>query len=105
MRDQEHRAAAHEVSHRAEDLRFRVGVDGARRLVEDEYWTVLQEGPRERDALPLASRELRTALPDLGVVASGQPDDELVRVGGVRGGHDLLPGRAGRGVRDVLRDT
>src|SRR5207302_7903758 len=81
MRDQEHRAAAHQMPHRAEDYCFRFRIHGARRLVEDEDGAVLEEGAGERDALSLASRELRAALPDVGVVAAGQAHNELVRIG------------------------
>src|SRR6266566_1651457 len=77
MRDQDHGSVAHQVPHGAEDLRLGFGVDGARGLVEDEHRTVLQEGAGQRDALPLASRELRAALTDLGVVAARQAHDEL----------------------------
>ena len=105
MRDQDHGSAAHQVPHRAEDFRLGFGVDGARGLVEDEHRTVLQEGAGQRDALPLASGELRAALTDLGVVAARQAHDELVGVGGVRGGDDLLPCGTRGGVRDVLRDA
>src|SRR5207248_3468489 len=67
MRDQQHGAAAHQMPHRAEDLRLRVSVDRARGLVENQHRAVFKEGTCERDALPLAPRELRAALPDLRV--------------------------------------
>src|SRR5207237_634264 len=97
--------STHHMAHRTENLRLGFGVDGARGLVEDEHRTVLQEGAGQRDALPLASGELRAALTDLGVVAARQAHDELVGVGGVRGGDDLLPCGTRGGVGDVLRDA
>ena len=105
MRDQDHGSAAHQVPHRAEDLRLGLRVNGARGLVENEHRTVLQEGAGEGDTLSLAPGELRAALPDVRVVASWQPHDELVRVGGVCRGDDLLSARAGRGIGDVFSDA
>ena len=67
-----------------------------RRLVEHEDRRVLQDHARERDALPLAARELHAALADVGVVAGAavpvaQAHDELVRLRLARGRDDLAP--------------
>ena len=60
--------------------------------------------PRERDALALAAREREALLADHGVVAVGQPQDELVRFGRARRGLDLLARRVGPAEADVGGD-
>ena len=60
------------------------------------------QGTRERDALALAAREHAAALADLGVVALGQAQDHLVRVGALRGLDDRLGVDIAQ-ARDVLR--
>ena len=58
---------------------------------------------RERDALPLPAAEREALLADDGVVAVGQPQDELVRLGRARRGLDLLPRRVGLAERRCWR--
>src|SRR5256885_10655507 len=65
----------------------------------------LQEGARQRDALPLAARQLHAPLADLGFIALRETLDELVCVGGLGSRDNLLARGAGRGVGDVLRDA
>ena len=65
------------------------GVEGARRLVEDEDAGVLEQHPGERDALLLAARQLVAALADDRVVAVGQLHDPVVDGGRPRGGVQL----------------
>src|SRR5439155_4229072 len=102
--DDDYGAALFETLQRVDDRGLGLRVHRARGLVQDQHGTVLQERARQRDALPLAARELHTALPDLRVVALGQALDELVGVRRLGRGDDLLPRRAGRRVRDVFGD-
>ena len=53
MGDHEGRAALHQALHRVHDRSLGVDIDGTGRLVEDEDRGILQEGPRQRDALAL----------------------------------------------------
>ncbi len=103
--DDDYGAALFETLQCVDDRGLGLRVHRARGLVQDQHGTVLQERARQRDALPLASRELRAALPDLSVVAPGQPRDELVRVGRLGRGDDLVAARTRRGVCDVVGDA
>ena len=61
-----------------------------------------QQRPGDRDPLALAAREGQPALADARLVAVRQVADELVRLGLAGGLLDLLGGRPGRAVGDVL---
>ena len=65
---------------------------------------IAQDGARDRDALALAARQLDTALADHRVVAVGQGRDEIVDVGGRRGGADVVVARVGPAHADVGLD-
>ena len=56
-------------------------VESARRLVQQQYARIAEESARDRNALLLAAGQLHAALAHLGLVAVGEVDDELVRVG------------------------
>ena len=100
--DDEGGAMAHRRLERGLDHALAFGVEGAGRFVEEEQRRVLQHRPGDRDPLALPAREADAALAEEGLVALGQGGDEVVRVGGGRGGDHL--GVAGRGpaVADVL---
>ena len=60
------------------------------RLIEDHQPRVPVQRARQRDALTLAAREQAAAIADLGVVALGQPQDEIVRLRQLRGADHRL---------------
>ena len=62
-----------------------------------------QQGPGDRDPLPLAAGERLPALADQRVVAVGQAQDELVGTGGAGRGDDLVAGGARAGRRRCSR--
>ena len=105
MRDDQHGATVHQSPDRGEDRRFRLRVDRARRLVQDEDRAVLQESAGKGDALALAARKLPTALADLCVIAAREPDDEIVGVRSLRRGNDRVAADPVVAVRDVLGDA
>src|SRR3990172_6729522 len=72
---------ADEVGGRLLDHELALGVEVGGRLVEDEDRRVLEEGARDRDALPLAAREPHAPLAHGRLVAVGARQDELVGVG------------------------
>ncbi len=89
-----------------------LGVERAGGLVEDEDLRVGDQRPGDGEALALAARQVRRALIDLGLVASGQLLDELFGAGepgrvdhlvegGVRFG-DGDVGADGAGEQEVL---
>ena len=105
VRDEEARAPLHQPLHRLEDPGLGRHVDRARGLVEHQDAAALEEGPGQRDPLPLATRQPHPALTDRGVVAVRETADEPVRVRLVGGGDDLAHAGVRPGVADVLRDA
>ena len=83
---------------------LRFGVEGARRLVEDEDRRLLVEGACDRDPLTLPAREQQPGLTDLRLVAELQPLDELVRVRDPRRPLDPVQVRLLVTEGDVARD-
>src|SRR5215813_13787510 len=80
--DDEGGAALHEGGEAALDEAFGLGVEVARRFVEDEDEGVGEEGAGDGDALLLAAAEADAAFADHGVVAFFELGDEVVGVGG-----------------------
>ncbi len=102
MCNHDHDAAARAYFHNRLGQRLvALGVEVGIRLVEHHEERIAIERARERDALALAGREHRTALPDLRVIAFRKPDDHIVHVRGL-GGRDH---RIGGGIRLVARDV
>src|SRR6185437_8773460 len=56
------------------------------------------------DALALATRQLQAMLADRRIVAARERRDEVVRIGALGGGHDLVLAGAGLSEGDVLAD-
>ena len=74
--------------------RLVLGIQRAGRFVEQQDARVAQQGARERDALPLPTRQARAAGAQPRLVALRQGGDEVVRGGGAGGGLHLRTGRA-----------
>ncbi len=86
MRDDDRGAVGEQGLQRPSWIRrSRRDVERCRRLVEDQHRGVGEEGPRERDQLPLPGRHAAAALVDVGVVAVRQRLDELVGADRARG--------------------
>src|SRR5207237_7211376 len=103
--DRNRRASLREAVERLLDEPLRLGVERARRLVEDEDRRVAQDRPRDRDPLLLAAGEAVAALADDGVVALGQRRDHLVDPGGPGRSLDLLVARVGLREAEVLANA
>ena len=85
-----------------EDQRFRLGVDGAQGVVEDEDRRVVDERAGKSHPLPLPPGESHAPFPDLGVVALLELQDRVVH-GGDRGRLVDLPfSRARTAETDVV---
>ena len=95
-------APLHQVVERLLDLLFGRGVDRGSRLVQDQDARIDQQRAGDGDALALAARQRLPAFAHQRIVAVRQAQDELVRVGRARGGHDLLARGLGLAVGDVL---
>ena len=76
--DDECRAAAGELIQSAGDAALRGGVDAGGGVVEDQDARVLEQRPRDRDALALPTRKRVASLADSRVIALRQVVDELL---------------------------
>src|SRR2546427_81715 len=97
-------AASHETIERRLDQRLALRVDRRERLVEHEDRRVAQERARDGDPLALATREPHTALAHDGVVALGEPEDELFRVRGAGRRAQLVGARVRLAHPDIVLD-
>src|SRR5688500_10516516 len=88
--DHEHRSSAQKPVDRILHQPLRFGAARGSSLIENEDWRVTQQGPRDRQPLPLSTRQTRSPLPKQRVVPARQLHDEAMRVGGLRGILDLL---------------
>src|SRR5690606_349155 len=79
VRDDERRPSTAESIESALDLVLGLGVERARRLVEDEDGRLLEDGPCDGDALALAAGQGSAPLTGEVVVAPRLARDELVR--------------------------
>src|SRR5881397_1716407 len=102
VRDDEGRTPPPQRPQAVLDGCFALRVETGRGLVEDQDPRIGQDGPRDRDALALASRQLHPSLPDHRVVALLEAAHELVAMGDARRLLDLLARGVGLGERDVL---
>ena len=68
-----------ELHQRLLDLQLGIGIDAGGGFVEHEDLGVGDQRAGKADQLALAERKIAAALFELGVVALGQPHDELVR--------------------------
>src|SRR5262245_30565454 len=67
VRDDDHRPARRDAREVGVDDRLAFGVEGAGRLVEDEDARIDDQGAGDRQALPLAAREVGRTLIDVGL--------------------------------------
>ena len=77
--DQQHGLGSEGVTQGVVDRLLRAGVDGARRIVQDEDARVGEDRARDRDALTLSAGQAEPTLADHGVVSPGQGTHELIR--------------------------
>jgi hypothetical protein len=102
VRDHDRRPPFHEASQGLHYPMTGAGVQTRSRLVEYENGCVADHRAGDGDALALPAGEEPALLPDHGVVALGQCEDEVVRVGGLRRAGYLLFGRTRLAVGNVL---
>ena len=104
MRYGEDGAVLHQVRQGVLHEAFGHGVEGARRLVEDKYRRVAENGSRDRDALPFAAGEHKSLFAHDAAVAFRLGHYEVVRVRHLGGGDNLVVRGVGGSVPDVLLD-
>ena len=99
--DAHDRAARARVGEAAAQVGLGAGVERARRLVEDEDGRVAEQRAGDGEALALPAAHAHAAVAEDGLVAGREARDELVQLGRLGGGDDLLVGRVGAAERDV----
>ena len=104
VRDRDRGAVGRHGVERGEDVLLGAGVERAGRLVEQQDRRVLDEGPRDRDALLLAARELEPALAHLGGEALRQALDQRHQGRGARCVGDVGLARPVAAIGDVVAD-
>ena len=104
MRDDERRAARRQLGQRLLHRLLALVVEGACGLVQYENRRILEEDAGNGDALLLAAREARAALPHLRLVAIGQGKRKLVHARSAARLGDLGRRGIGLSVGDVFRD-
>ena len=102
VRDDERRAAGEQFGHRRLNQLLALGVEIARRFVEDQDLRRGEDRARDGEPLLLAAGQLHAAFADEGVIALGQLLDEFVRVGASRRVLDLGSRRVVTAIRDVV---
>ena len=81
MRDHERGSTAHERFERLDDALLGTDIDGAGRLVQNQYRRVFQKGTRNRQALAFATGEGARSFADWSVIPVRQADDEFMGSG------------------------
>ncbi|MCY1249864.1 hypothetical protein D9M72_634380 [compost metagenome] len=105
MRDEDRGAPLAQEPQRSLDLAFGKAVDVGRRLVQDQDLRVGQQRSCKAQELPLANREIASALTQLRVVAFRQTGDEGVGSHRPRRRHHVFQRGAGQTVADVVQDA
>src|SRR5580658_2022655 len=89
MSDNKSRSSLHQEIETALDHRFRFGVEGACRFIEDENARIRKNGARDGDALPLTAGELNAAFADYGFIAFWKALRKLIDTGYTTCLHEL----------------
>ena len=100
----EGRAPGHERRQCRQHVALGLDIEVRRRLVEDQDRGVLDDRPRDRQALTLAAAQQQAVLADPRRVAVGQRRDGLVDASLAAGGLDRLVGHLRVGEREVVAD-
>ena len=80
---------------RMADARLRRRVHGTGGVIENQHLRVLEQRPRDAEALLLPARDVAPALAQVGVKAVGHPGEEFVRMGGAASRPQLVVGGIG----------
>ena len=104
VRDDERGPSLHQIRKALLDHLLRFRVEAGRCFVENQNARLGQNGARNRDALPLAARELHAAFADDRVVFVGERFGELIDARDAAGAHEFFLAGIGPRERDVLAD-
>jgi len=104
MGDRDDRAARHQSFQGLDDQMLRLGIQGRRRLVENEDRVVPDQRTSDPNALALTAGECRTAVAHQAGIAVGHARDELVGVGEFGRLNDFVVSGIGPAESDVVAD-
>ena len=102
--DDDHGPPAGDAQQVGIDHRFALRIEGAGGLVEDQDARIVDERPRNGEALALAAGEIGRALLDIGLVAIGHALDEFLGAGKPRSLHSIGEREPGAARDDVVPD-
>ena len=104
VRNGDHRPPLPHFTQRILNVALGLGVQRARRLVQNQDAGVLQQGPRDADPLLFSARQFQPAFTDLGIVAIGQRHHKVMDLGRPRRLLDLFARRIRVAVGNVVID-
>lgn len=104
VRNDERGASLQQLVQALLEQALRLGVDRGGRFVQDQDPRIGQQGPGERDELPLTLGQLRTAFVHLGLVTLLELADEIVGADRFGRGDDLLFCSVQLAVADIVHD-
>ena len=84
LRDDQHRALAHQALQRILDQALGFGVERAGRFIEDEDRRIVINGARDRNPLLLSAGKRKPGFADLRFIPQRQTHDEIVRARSLR---------------------
>src|SRR5258708_7849321 len=105
MRDDERRSASLQLLQRFQQQRLRLRVQRTRRLIQNQNRCILEEGPRDREALPLAASQADPSFSDLGLVSLGQRRNKLVSTCSTSCRLNLPKSYPWSGIRDIFANA
>jgi len=102
MRDQQGCLSPDHLVEGFQDLPFGLNIEICRGLVQNKDGGILDQKARDRQPLALSARQALSLFADMGVIAMGCSEDEVMDVGALCSGFDLIPGGASFGEAQVL---
>src|SRR2546421_1110084 len=105
MRDDERRSAFPQPLQRFQQQCLRLRVQRTRRLIQNKNRGILEEGTRDREALPLAARQGDPSFSDLGLVSLRQRHDKLVSTCSASCRLNLLDSYSWSSIRDIFSNA
>ena len=105
MSDDKRCPSASEPFQRVQNGSFGFHVNGTGWLIQNQNGRVLQERPRNRNALAFAAGKAHAAFANNCFITAWQAENEIVRIGSLGRSHDLRLASVGTGIRNILGDA
>src|SRR4051812_7443301 len=104
MGNHEHGTVVGQLFQRGFDRLFTLIVEGTGGFIENDDWRILQEYPRNTQALLLSAREFYAALTNIRLITIGQTHNKIMGVGFLGGLHDFVLSGIQLTVADIVQD-